>query len=239
MPLPRDVAGRATRAAGLDETGYFETADYIVPEFSESGAKITPGQVIGSSSDVVGLAQRMAAHAEMGGATLLFTPAAPTAPKKKGSRSSPSRKASDAPAGLQASATPVLRTDGLDPNVVPVGTTVPLPQSNTILQPSSSPPLRAQIEIPVPPVPPTPPIEVVFSTQLGRIKLNALAVLDSQTALVLVFANEGEIRYEPAPGTTVQLIINGRLENTMYPGFKFPWIDNKMQLMVFVKLPED
>lgn len=233
MPLPRDAAGRATRTAGLDQTGYFETGDYVVPEYNDTGSKTAPGQAVGDAANIIGMAQRMAAHAELGGAIPLFisTTAVPT--KKKGSRSSPSRKAAEAPMVSQTPPMPILRTDGLDPNVVLGGTTAPLPQSNTILQPSSSPSLRVQIDLPVP------PIEVVFSTQLGRIKLNASAVLDSENALMLVFADEGEIRYEPAPGTNVQLIIDGKLEDTMYPGFKFPWIDNKMRLMVFVKLPAE
>lgn len=233
MPLPRDTAGKTTRTAGLDQTGFYASGDYVVPEFNESGQKTVPGQVVGDAGNVIALAQKMAAHAEMGGAVLLPSLAATITGKKKGVRSSPSRKAPAAPVVIQTQAMPILRTDGLDPNVVRGGTTAPLPQSNTILQPSPSPSLRAQINVP------TSSIEVVFSTQLGRIKLNASAVLDAQSALVLVFANEGEIRYEPAPGANVQLIIDGRSVNTMYPGFKFPWVDDVMQLMVFVKLPDE
>lgn len=233
MPLPRNISGEATRTAGLDQTGFYSAGDYVVPEFTESGKKTTPGQVVGNAPSIVELAQRMAAHAEMGGATLLPVPPAAEALKKKATRSSPSRKAPSAPVANQATKTPILRADGLDPNVVTGDLTVPLPVVNTILQPSPSPSLRVQTNVP------SSSIEVVFSTQLGRIKVNASAVLDSQNALVLVFAHEGEIRYEPVPGTNVQLIIDGKLVNTMYPGFKFPWMDETMQLMVFVKLPDD
>lgn len=232
MPLPRDIAGRATKTPVLNETGLYSPGDYVVPEYAPTGRKEAPGQVVGGSDDVIRMSQRMAEHALMGGAELLPELNASVAAKKKGARTTP-RRQSKAPVVVNEAVVPILRTDGIDPNVVKIGGTASEPVVNTILQPSSSPSLRAQTLIP------DSSIEVVFSTQLGRIRLNAVAVLDSLNALTLVFANEGEIRYEPAPGTNVQLIVNGKAENTMYPGFKFTWVDNKMVLMVFVKLSEE
>ena len=216
MPLPRDISGKATRSPGLINTGFYESGDYVVPEFTEGGTKSAPGQVLGDAADVMGLAKKMAVHAEMGGAT-------PLPPTKPGKTSKPAKvkKALPRPRAPQLERDPVLKVDGL------------------VMQP----PVEAQDTNPIlsrsPSIQTSSPIEVVFSTQLGRIKLNAAAVLDSTNALVVVFANEGEIRYEPAPGAEVQLIIDGKLEKTMYPGFKFEWTDNRTVLMVFVKLPED
>lgn len=232
MPLPRDTAGGETRSPELVNTGLYSTGDYVVPRYGETGRKEAAGQVLGDSRDVVSLAQKMAAHAVMGGAEMLPALSASVAAKKK-SKKPTTQRVSNAPVVVNEAVVPILRTDGLDPNVVKIGSTVPDPVVNTILQPCSPPTLRAQDDVP------TSSIEVVFSTQLGRIRLNAVAVLDSTSALTLVFANEGEIRYEPAPGTNVQLIVNGKVENTMYPGFKFTWVDDKKILMVFVKLSEE
>lgn len=233
MPLPRDTAGRETRNPELLNTGLYSAGDYVVPRYGDGGRKEVPGQVLGDTQDIMGLAQKMITHAMMGGAELLPTnPSASVAVKKKGRKPTNSAVTYE-PVVANEAVVPILRTDGFDPNVVKMGSTAPAPVDNTILQPCLPPTLRAQDPLP------DPSIEVVFSTQLGKIRLNAVAVLDSTSALTLVFANESEIRYEPAPGTNVQLIVSGKVEDTMYPGFKFTWVDDKKVLMVFVKLSDE
>ena len=203
-------------------SGFYQAGDYVVPEYGEQGNKTAPGQVIGSASEVMDMSKRMAQHALMQGASPLpiaiqDMPPARKGPKAKAAKPEKVKKSQTAQERLDT-VVPLLRVDGLS-------MAEPKPQVNLLL--SSSPQAPASS-----------PIEVVFSTQLGRIKVNASAVLDSNNALVIVFSDEGEIRYEPAPGSEVQLLIGGRVENTMYPGFKFSWVDDKRKLMVFVKLPD-
>ena len=214
MALPRDISGRNIRGNNLLDTGIFTQGDYVVPEFSENGTKITKGQVLGDLQEVSSLAAKMNAHAIMGGAEPL--PAPPVTKQAKTAKTAVSKKA--APVPLTTLGALKILADGMDNET-----------TSTMLK-TERPVEKAAIG--------SPSIEVVFSTQLGRIKVNVSAVLDSLNALVLVFANESEIRYEPTAGTNVQLIINGRVENTMYPGFKFPWVDKEKTLMVFVKLAE-
>ena len=147
MPLPRDTAGRETRDPALVNTGLYSTGDYVVPRYSETGRKEVAGQVLGDSRDIVGLAQKMAAHAVMGGAEMLPVVNASIATKKKSRKPTPQR-ASNVPVVVNEAVVPILRTDGLDPNVVKVGSTVPDPVVNTILQPCSPPTLRAQADVP-------------------------------------------------------------------------------------------
>ena len=232
MPLPRDTAGRETRNAELVNTGLYSTGDYVVPRYGETGRKEVAGQMLGNADEIMDIAKRMAAHAEMGGAEPLPVLSASIAAKKKSKRTT-TQQPSSPPVVVNEEVTPILRADGIEPRLAKSGSVKPEPVVNTILQPYPSPTLRAPEEVS------KPPIEVVFSTPLGKIRLNAVAVLDSDSALTLVFANEGEIRYEPAPGTNVQLILQGKVENTMYPGFKFTWVDDKKVLMVFVKLSEE
>lgn len=217
MPLPRDTSGKATRSAALSSTGYYGAGDYVVPEFTESGSKVVNGQIVGDGSSVSAMAQRMSEHALMGGALpLVITHAIDKAAK----RTKAAKKVKPLPAQKEQKAnSPIVRADGYSEVVQPV--TMPTP-----------------IDVPVSAVA-SPSIDVVFSTPLGKIKVVVTAVLDSVNSLILVFANEGEIRYEPAPGANVELIINGRAIETMYPGFKFPWIDDRMALMVFVKTAEE
>ena len=236
MPLPRDIAGKESRNPELVNTGMYTAGDYIVPQYAPTGRKEAAGQVLGDTKDLIGLAQRIAQHAKMGGAELLPpmpVAANPSVAAKKKSRKPTPQHASSAPIVVGESVTPVLRVDGLAEDLSKAAGEGTPPVVNTILQPYPPTPLRAQEDV----LPP--PIEVVFSTQLGKIRLNAVAVLDSNSALALVFANEGEVRYEPAPGTNVQLIINGKEEHTMYPGFKFTWVDQKKVIMVFVKLEDE
>lgn len=223
MPLPREVAGKATKTATLDQTGYYAAGDYVVAEFSENGSKTAPGQVVGEPSNVISMSKKMAEHALMGGAEPLpILAPVPTKAAKRPGRPSKAQKAGEALQEKVDKLQPLIRADGLaSADLLPKP-----PLANDILPPPSpTPSLRS--------------IEVVFSTQLGRIKVNTLAVLEDQNALILVFKDESEIRYEPAPGTNVQLIVESKLTNTMYPGFKLTWMDGKMILMVFVKVEEE
>lgn len=208
MPLPRDISGSAQRSL-LDGTGFYQPGDYVVPEYSEGGTKTKNGQVV-DETGAMDLAKKMASYAVMEGAEPLPQPDSAIVVVGEKSKPRKGKRKEVNPTALDI-IIPQIQADGFKG----------VPQ-----QPGVIPPIiRA-------------PIEVVFSTQLGRIKVNVYDVLDSLSALVLVFKDESEIRYEPAPGANVQLVINGKLENTMYPGFKLPWIDNKMQLMIFVKLSE-
>lgn len=206
---------------GLDTSGFYQPGDYVVPDYNENGGKLVAGQVVGDKSQIVGISKMMAAHALMEGAELLLDdsldPAKdPTPGKKKKAKKVAELKNKRTTQADVDNVVPQLRVDGLDNREAP---------QVKASQPKEEPKVN--------------PIEIVFSTGLGRIKLNAISVLDSDNALAIVLADEGEVRYEPAPGSTVQLAIRGKIENTMYPGFKFTWLDNKKQIMVFVKIPSE
>lgn len=200
MPLPRDVSGQAA-TLGLATTGLFQTGDYVVPEFSDTGHKTKNGSVVGDAEVATAMSKKMLEHALMEGATLL--PDILTKKAKKGA------KAKAGPP-LPPTGTPMLRVDSFEP--------------------------KASANAQVISALPLPHIEVVFLTQLGRIKVEVLAVLEAPTCLALVFASERDILYEPEPGTNLQLVIKAKAQAVMYPGFRLTWLDNTTQLMVFIKL---
>ena len=222
MPLPRDIAGKAQKRQ-LEHTAFYSKGDYVVPEYSESGAKTAQGQVVGDPSEVMEMSKMIASHALMEGGEMLpdvLPPTLTVLPKPEKRKPGPKPKAvKHATAEAVNAVVPQMKADGFNGNTVEVGQTTPAIPLAPSGQPSTF-------------------IEVVFSTQLGRIKVNALAVLNTDNALALVFANDAAISFEPATGSNVQLVINGQVYNTMYPGFRFTWMDNKIQLMVFVKLSE-
>ena len=229
MPLPRDIAGKALPTASLLNTGFFQPGDYVVPQYNESGAKTVKGQVLGDNTEIMNMAAIIAEHANMEGGTPLMLPAkaleAPRSESKAVAKPKEVKAKKNAPRAIQEAAKPQpfkLKVDGM-PAALEPQPVVDLLLSSSSLKPTA---------------PSTPPIEVVFSVPAGRIKVNASAILDSNNALILVFKDEGEIRYEPAPGSEVELIIGNRVERTMYPGFKFSWVDGVKSLMVFVKLAE-
>ncbi len=252
MSLPRAIAGQEIRGAALEGSEYYSIGDFVAPRYSETGSQEGTGQLVGGAAAVAELRNKYELYAQMEGGELLpsatVTGALVIKPeikgKKKVGRRDKGRHLGVTVQPVPSEASRLPQTNEATPNTVKQAQTFdPTALSNTILQPYPQPQLRSTDRIHLSSSTPvtydSPSIEVVFSTPLGKIRLNALAVLDSTNALALVFANEGEIRYEPAPGTDVQLIINKQTINTMYPGFKFNWMTPPLVIMVFVKTEQD
>jgi len=79
-------------------------------------------------------------------------------------------------------------------------------------------------------------ITVVFVVKSATIKVLVDAVLNSETGLSLVFANEEEIRITPEQGDQLVLVLPGKVEiPVMYLGIIHQWYNSPQQLMSFIK----
>ena len=82
---------------------------------------------------------------------------------------------------------------------------------------------------------PTRELEVVFLTQLGRIKAKILGYMEEENAVWLVFKDVSSIVYDPEVSANVKFSIDGDVFDTIYYGLKTKWFSNNNIIMVFLK----
>lgn len=80
--------------------------------------------------------------------------------------------------------------------------------------------------------------EIILVSPLGKIKMNVAKVLDSDRAMILVFANDTDLNFEPNVGDDLKILWGGREYPVMYPGVIFRWTDGLQKLMLFFKSNE-
>ncbi len=79
-------------------------------------------------------------------------------------------------------------------------------------------------------------LSVVFDSGAAKMKLDVVGILEQETSIILVFANEDEVRFTPAPGQYLNITIdNNKTHRVLYPGFIHTWVDHEKQLMILVK----
>jgi hypothetical protein len=236
ISIPRSEAGRAVMP---DFTTGASSGDYVVPQYSSEGRKLTRGAVVGGGSEDTNPAKRKIAsfferkggeraEIDTGGvapvipkaknANRIKPPPPPPPPRKKGAR---------------------------------VKVAVELPSRVEQNEPSGElyEPITATVEQPKPDRLPgvvqgkeytKTSFTVVFHTKLGRIKSIVDAILESDTGLCLVYADEQQISYEPDQGTELSLILPDKREvEVMSVGLKFSWYDSNQQLLTFIKTEVD
>lgn len=79
---------------------------------------------------------------------------------------------------------------------------------------------------------------IVFNTQIGKIRLNTVGILNCPQAICLI-VDKDELKYEPAVGYKCEMIIGEETFSVAYFGFKFDWPDSNNVLMIFVVNQED
>lgn len=76
---------------------------------------------------------------------------------------------------------------------------------------------------------------VVFVIESGTIKSMADAVIECDSAIMLVYQDKDHVSYEPNAGGKLSLQIDGKTTEVMYLGMIFEWYQTSQQLMVFLK----
>ena len=81
---------------------------------------------------------------------------------------------------------------------------------------------------------------VVFSIDSGKIKSVVNAVLETGTALLLVYEDEDAVSYIPEKGSHLIIITPDKREvPVLFLGLQFEWYNTRQQLLVFMKTEVD
>ena len=82
---------------------------------------------------------------------------------------------------------------------------------------------------------------VIFENSFGRIKSKVNYVVEHPQAIMLIFADEDSIVFEPKIGEMLMLYRDGsyRAEQVYYPGVTFNSPDSTRKFMILFKVPEE
>lgn len=185
--------------------------DYVVPQYTEEGRRITRGAIVGGEQVHNQVTRKIGRMFEAKGelsnsAPKILTPV-PVAPLAK------------------------TKTRKTKKVVAPV-------ESPAHFHEPTRQPFEEELPLPITASPKS--IVVVLRTDFGKIKVAVNAVLESDTGLCLVFKDENQISYEPEQGTEVVITMPDKREiKVMTMGLRFKWYETSQQLMTFIKTEKE
>ncbi len=229
-----------------DTLGQGELGDYIVPKFNALGKRISEPSFVGSAEEIKEKSLAIIKSALLGSREGKFV-------RKTGIDVGPQRRSESAinpsknPTKKQrkvnnnqekstSSKLPIIELDKKPLKVKPSSIYLPIEEAMRAINMDE----ETNYSVNTPSISATKSIYVTLSSNFGKIKVSVAAVLEEETALILVYNNEEAMSFIPHQGDILSIIINkDRTERVMYTGFLFTWIDNTKKLMVFVKAPAE
>lgn len=191
---------------------HLRLGDQVVGEYHDSGRKQKQSITAGDPEEVARIQKAIIMSAQASGATVLksTTKQKPTAKKIRAKKPRPAEDEPDAP-NLWDEVRKEAPTD--EPKLVEPAKEQARPASKK---------------------------NVYLHNSLGKITLPVIDVMENESAYMLVFANNDDVRIIPATGTTLSFT-NHRNETSMvyYANALFDWTDGTKRIMILFKTNDD
>lgn len=213
MAIAREEAGTAKMP---DSSTGALSGDYVVPQYSEEGRKLTRGAIVGGEQKQSALSNKIGR---------MFA--------SKGERIDTNKVVTSQPARV-----PVKVVGKVKAAKQKQAKQAEVPPTPPQFQGEDAGAFEEELPLPTTPAPKS--IVVVLNGGFGKIRATVNAVLESETGLCLVFENEDMISYEPEQGGELVLTMPDKREiKVMTMGLKFKWYQTAQQLMTFIKTEKD